>query len=1046
MISTHLCATSSPSQHSGTAPIAIPSPGSTPERGRLARLQVDELHTMSNSNGNSNSNSYKDTAADTLLSEALNSSLPGLRPAANSTTGDSGSTSRSQSPRPSNAFYRSRGISPQPQQSSNLMHSPAGHVQYSSGEAMSVSESGDSVSTMDLSSSGLISPAAEFLGSFSASATAREAIIARMRSASTSVSSQGRSPESHATMLPSEKLGLSAFNVLGPGDSLDSAKQGSEAGSTSFLRSFIAPDPDDEGEEVDGYLLEKPIGQGTFSTVRRAKDIETGELVAVKIVRHSHSPSHPNERQGISWADAKLGDSFVAESVDGQVNGPKRVKRGDRERRGSHAAAEGRPRSRRNRSCSSPTMPRNGLKAGFNVEGLPPSTDGDYYQMASTMSIDGDSTPPTPSTEEDRFGGHKSSGILPDESDISLADPALQREVSIWSQLDQTHRHVLPLLHYYEDAVASYIFMPLCEGNLLQYVKAYGRGGSKSPIIQPSSPPGSKASASRSPRLPSAALPASPSQLSSRNTPIREGSGSSNASLSRATSLSYGAPSTFGGKVQRSSSIRMRPANEIPEIGAGLPLKQVRQIFAQIVIGLKYLHHELHVTHKDIKLENILLDKEGNFKISDFGLAYAPKLLLHSNLPSGPPMTADLVNASPLSSPGVGPVSANPFKDDPKARREHALSDGDARLLQNTLPANVPIASSATPTGPTAFASLGQAASELLPSASSPGLGTSNIHAQGSSAGTDLSSSLPASAFPATRPSIAQRRSQAHQAVATTLSTHSGTGAFDATAGSLQYTSPEQIRSPAPVSDLSVDIWALGCVLYALVDGRLPFDDGFEPRLRVNIMKGEWKLPFALQVKDAALTRIGSTSDVHMSPVRSTTSTQGPEDASSASDTEESDSDRRLITEVLQGCLQVDPSKRWTVQQVADSQWLKETITKLEKSSEPSSKASSLSPSRGRTRALDTLPEDPRTRDPSALSTFRERSRGRRPLLPRRDSSQDAVPRSSSSRAASGRRGPSADEYRAARGGRSSSGSRHSRSDSRQRRYGGEAANTWEII
>lgn len=41
---------------------------------------------------------------------------------------------------------------------------------------------------------------------------------------------------------------------------------------------------------------------------------------------------------------------------------------------------------------------------------------------------------------------------------------------------------------------------------------------------------------------------------------------------------------------------------------------------AQLVLGLEYLHQK-GIVHRDMKLENILLDEEGYIKIIDYGLA-----------------------------------------------------------------------------------------------------------------------------------------------------------------------------------------------------------------------------------------------------------------------------------------------------------------------------------------------------------------------------------------------------------------------------------------
>jgi len=51
-----------------------------------------------------------------------------------------------------------------------------------------------------------------------------------------------------------------------------------------------------------------------------------------------------------------------------------------------------------------------------------------------------------------------------------------------------------------------------------------------------------------------------------------------------------------------------------------LPEDEARRIFKQIMLGLKYCHKKC-ITHRDIKLENILLDENRNVKIIDFGFS-----------------------------------------------------------------------------------------------------------------------------------------------------------------------------------------------------------------------------------------------------------------------------------------------------------------------------------------------------------------------------------------------------------------------------------------
>ena len=53
----------------------------------------------------------------------------------------------------------------------------------------------------------------------------------------------------------------------------------------------------------------------------------------------------------------------------------------------------------------------------------------------------------------------------------------------------------------------------------------------------------------------------------------------------------------------------------------GIPEPEAKKLFIQIFEGLRHLHIYHFLVHRDLKLENILIDSKGKMKITDFGLA-----------------------------------------------------------------------------------------------------------------------------------------------------------------------------------------------------------------------------------------------------------------------------------------------------------------------------------------------------------------------------------------------------------------------------------------
>ena len=125
-------------------------------------------------------------------------------------------------------------------------------------------------------------------------------------------------------------------------------------------------------------------------------------------------------------------------------------------------------------------------------------------------------------------------------------------------------------------------------------------------------------------------------------------------------------------------------------------------------------------------------------------------------------------------------------------------------------------------------------------------------------------------------------------------------GSSTSVAGSLEYASPELLLSTDGVIDSSVDIWAFGVIVYAIIVGSRPFQDPFAPRIQTRIINGTWD-------KECVLNSARDPQSCH---------------------------DREAALEVIAGCLDMDVEKRWTIRDVLCSRWLREFADSM---SEPES-------------------------------------------------------------------------------------------------------------
>lgn len=208
-----------------------------------------------------------------------------------------------------------------------------------------------------------------------------------------------------------------------------------------------------------------------------------------------------------------------------------------------------------------------------------------------------------------------------------------------------------------------------------------------------------------------------------------------------------------------------------------LPQDDVGMMFRQVVRGLRYLHEVAGIVHGDLKLENVLVDEMGICRIGDFGMAR--KIGSGDDDPSPPPSDHE---------------------------QDDAAYDHHARRTRLRHRATI------------------SAKSQAKRSRSRQGLSALPVHIS-----LNRHHSGPRHRNSSPLPSTSD---DSHVYPDPTFQP-----------GSLPYAAPELLlpqNTSAPRPNPAQDIWALGIMLYALLTGRLPFADSFEPRLQMKILHGAY--------------------------------------------------------------------------------------------------------------------------------------------------------------------------------------------------------------
>ena len=357
-------------------------------------------------------------------------------------------------------------------------------------------------------------------------------------------------------------------------------------------------------------------------------------------------------------------------------------------------------------------------------------------------------------------------------------------------------------------------------------------------------------------------------------------------------------------------------------------LEQVIDCTRQIVDALLYMHEEKGIVHGDLKLENVLVEKEGHHKykmiLCDFGMSrvFTTRLSRHSSVkvlgrtqldntntngnnllvPHGDSDDLDAaaaaIDGSMIRSKSSNSEMRKPYKGGHSSRTANLdfnIRDDSKIGLHGLYKAHGPSIQSV----------------HLTPIASAPESPSSESLLEFSKTFLQRQRSLNANGVDSDLP---------HSHI-----------------GSLPYASPELLQpAPPPLGPLA-DVWALGVLLYAMCVGKLPFQHQYEPRLRAIIAAGQYNkdelrkaclLEWILKESDVKNLKKGAgvvdSDSLQAALSHSMPDMKRQEQISALYDEWKKSKFEELkefefLYDIVVGCLETNITKRWDMEMIHDA-------------------------------------------------------------------------------------------------------------------------------